>query len=302
MGIAPRPTSLPPATCHLSPPPVLLGYNTNGFAHHDPEDALRVLAEIGYRAVGVTIDHGVLNPRDARLGDQAGRLRRVGRKLGLTLVVETGARFLLDPWTKHEPTLVSADPERRAARVAFLQQAVDVAREVGAVCVSAWSGVVHDGAGAATAWDRLVPSLAEMLAYADRSGMPIAFEPEPGMLVDTLSAYRELKERLMAAGAAVEALRLTVDIGHLHCLDETPIADHIARHAGEIANVHLEDMIRGVHQHLPFGEGEIDFPPVLDALERHCPEVPVCVELARHSHDAPAVARAAYEWLVGSRQ
>ncbi|MEQ8848835.1 sugar phosphate isomerase/epimerase family protein [Botrimarina sp.] len=277
---------------------MLLGYNTNGFAHHDPEDAMRVLAEIGYRAVAVTIDHGVINPRDPRLGDQAGRLRRLAKKLGLTLVVETGARFLLDPWTKHEPTLVSPDPERRAQRVAYLQQAVDTAREVGAVCTSAWSGVVHDGAHAEEAWNRLVPALAEVLAYADRGGMPVAFEPEPGMLVDTLSAYRELKERLLAAGATVEALRLTVDVGHLHCLDETPIADQIERHASEIANVHLEDMIRGVHRHLPLGEGEIDFPPVLAALEKHCPGVPVCVELSRQSHEAPQAARTAYDFLA----
>ncbi|MGW4149959.1 sugar phosphate isomerase/epimerase, partial [Streptomyces albogriseolus] len=28
----------------------------------------------------------------------------------------------------------------------------------------------------------------------------------------------------------------------------------------------IEDMRRGVHEHLPFGDGEIDFPPVLAAL------------------------------------
>lgn len=276
---------------------MLLGYNTNGFAHHAPEDALRVLAEIGYRAIGLSIDHGVLNPRDATLGSQAGKLRRIAKKLGLTLVVETGARFLLDPHTKHEPTLVSADPDRRAVRGFFYEQAIDVAKEVGAIGVSLWSGVVHDGALAAEAWDRLITGLVPVLQRAEQCGIPVFFEPEPGMLVATLADYRELKERLSAAGAPMEAFRLTLDIGHLHCNDETPIADEIRRHADDLANVHIEDMRAGVHEHLMFGEGEIDFPPVLEALDEIGFNGPVCVELSRHSHDAPAVAQAAFDFL-----
>ena len=245
---------------------MLLGYNTNGLAHHAPDDAMRLLAEIGYRAVALTIDHGVLNPRDQRLGGQAGQLRRLAKKLGLTLVVETGGRYLLDPWTKHEPTLVSPDPERRSSRGFFYEQAIDTAKEVGAVCVSLWSGVVRDGAGAAEAWDRLVSGLIPVLRRAEQCGIHVAFEPEPGMLVATLSDWRELRERLLVAGAPLEALKLTIDVGHLHCNAEGDPAELIERHASDLANVHVEDMRRGVHEHLPFGDGEIDFPPVLEAL------------------------------------
>ena len=41
---------------------MLLGYNTNGLAHHDPFEAIVVLAEIGYQSVAITLDHGPLNP------------------------------------------------------------------------------------------------------------------------------------------------------------------------------------------------------------------------------------------------
>ena len=35
-----------------------IGYNTNGFAHHDLLTALELLAEIGYRSVAIKLRHG----------------------------------------------------------------------------------------------------------------------------------------------------------------------------------------------------------------------------------------------------
>jgi sugar phosphate isomerase/epimerase len=94
-------------------------------------------------------------------------------------------------------------------------------------------------------------------------------------------------------------LRLTLDIGHLHCQGETPLAGAIRAWAPRTVNVHIEDMIAGVHQHLMFGEGEIDFPPVLAALAETAYRGVVYVELSRHSHEGPAAARRAYEFLKG---
>lgn len=276
---------------------MLLGYNTNGMAHHDPLEAIELLAQIGYRAVAITIDHGVLNPRATNLGDQAGRIRRLSAKHGMAVVIETGARYLLDPWKKHEPTLVSADKDRRSVRTAFYVQALETAVELRAECVSIWSGVVHDSTTDDEAFDRLKSALAPVLQAADRLRMPVAFEPEPGMLIDTLARYDELKQRLTVDGVSCESLRLTADIGHLHCLGETPIGEALTRHQDDLANVHIEDMRAGVHEHLPFGEGEIDFPVVIQSLEEMEYDGPLCVELSRHSHEAPVAAQRAYDFL-----
>ena len=105
-----------------------LGYNTNGFAHHSLEDALPILADFGFTSVALTLDHGALNPFDTGLRWQLRQIRLLLQRLKLRSVVETGARFLLDPWRKHRPTLV--DPPRQAAtRLDFLRRTIDIARE-----------------------------------------------------------------------------------------------------------------------------------------------------------------------------
>ena len=64
---------------------MLLGYNTNGMAHHDLLDAVELLADIGYQSVAITIDHTALSPRDRSRRRQTERLRRVLRKREMRL-------------------------------------------------------------------------------------------------------------------------------------------------------------------------------------------------------------------------
>jgi L-ribulose-5-phosphate 3-epimerase len=271
---------------------MLLGYNTNGMAHHELFDAVALLAEIGYRSVAITIDHGALPPYGKYTRQKFNRLRRLLGQLGMRSVIETGARFLLDHRTKHEPTLVSADASGRARRVGFYRYAVDCAAELGSDCVSLWSGVLRDEVPRVQAMARLVEGLHEVLDYAAGKGVPIGFEPEPGMLIDSMARYDELLVYLDEP-----SLRLTLDVGHLHCQGEVPIADGIRRYADKLVNVHLEDMLSGVHEHLMFGEGQIDFPPVLAALAEAGYRGGIHVELSRHSHEAPEAARRAFEFL-----
>ena len=269
-----------------------LGYNTNGLAHHDPAEGLQLLAGLGYQSVAITLDHAWLNPYARDFARQLTAMRRVLDGLNLRSVIETGARFLLDPRQKHEPTLVSADLEGRRRRVEFLKRSIVAARALGSDCVSLWSGVVRDEAPWETVLERLTGGLREVLDYAGEQHVPVGFEPEPGMAIDTMERCGEL-----FAALPHPMLQLTLDVGHLHCLGETPLEEHVRRWGPRLVNVHIEDMRRGVHEHLPFGEGEIDFPPVLAAFAESGYRGGLHVELSRHSHMAPEAARRAAEFL-----
>ena len=252
-------------------------YNTNGAANHRLDDALDLIADAGYDGVALTLDIHHLDPFAENWAGQAERVR--GRLYGLNLgsVIETGARFLLDPRAKHEPTLVTADAAGRARRVAFLHRAIDIAAILGSEAVSFWAGVPKPGIDPAQAKLWLRDGLEQVVAYAAERRVVAALEPEPGMLVETLDDYAALD---------VPGLNLALDTGHCLVTQEREPAAALHEFADRLGTVAIEDMARGTHIHLPFGEGDMDVPGVLGALEAIRFDRLVCVELSRESHRA----------------
>jgi L-ribulose-5-phosphate 3-epimerase len=266
------------------------GYGTNGFTNHRLADAITVIADLGYVGVALTLDHDHLDPFSPGLAHEVAKTADLLRDKRLGVVIETGARYLLDPWHKHAPTFLH---DERAVRVGFLRRAVAIGADLGAEAISCWAGVRPSGVDPDTAWKRLVDGVADVVATADDKGVPIGFEPEPGMLVEDIAGWRRLRADL----GAPRAFGLTLDIGHCRCLEPVGVPQCVEEVAEHLVNVQIDDMVRGVHEHLEFGTGEIDFPPVLRALRDGGYRGLVAVELPRHSHAAPDVARRSLEFL-----
>jgi L-ribulose-5-phosphate 3-epimerase len=266
------------------------GFGTNGFGDHRLADALTVLADLGYDGVALTLDYCHLDPYARDLPAQVDRLAGLLDRLGLAVVIETGARYLLDPLRKHFPTLVSDGAE---LRIDFLLRAVAVGADLGAEAVSFWSGSRPGGTSEALVWDRLVSGSEQVISAAMTRGVTLGFEPEPGMVIDTLDRYEELCRQL----GDPDSFGLTLDIGHCQCLETATVPACVRRAGRKLVNVQIEDMRRGVHEHLELGTGEIDFPPVLAALAECGYAGLVSVELPRHSHAAPEMAMRSLSFL-----
>lgn len=270
-------------------------YNTNGLISHRLGDALELLADAGYAGVALTLDHATLDPYAPDAPDRAHRLRERLDELGLDVVVETGARFLLDPQAKHEPTFVSPSAAGRERRLDFLRRAVDLAAVLRAEAVSFWAGVPRPGVDLDAAWRWLVEGVTRLAEHAEstaagRAPVVLAVEPEPGMLVDGPGDWERLAAR-------VPGLQLALDTGH--CLVSGDLEPGVAvhRYAGRLGAVAVEDMRRGVHEHLAFGEGDLDLPAVLGALRAVGYSRLVSVELSRDSHRADVMVPRAIEAL-----
>jgi sugar phosphate isomerase/epimerase len=273
---------------------MLLAYNTNGFAHHKLDDAARIIAASGYRGLALTPDVHHLNPFDPDLTGRSAEFAELLDSLNLVCVIETGARFLLDAHRKHQPTLISPNPDDRNYRYEFLAlDCVELAKQLGADVVSFWSGAATDDAPPSELMNRLVEQCKRLADHAAERGVRLAFEPEPGMFVDTMDKFAELHGRV-----GHPAFGLTLDVGHLVCNGELPVGDHIRRWRESLWNVHIEDMRRGVHDHLMFGEGEVDFSDFFAAMEEIGFSRCISVELSRHSYDAVSVARQAKTFLA----
>ena len=267
-------------------------YNTNGCGSHRLADALDLMGDAGYSGVALTLDHHHLDPFAEDWAAQADQLaaRLAAMKFGS--VIETGARFLLNPRAKHEPTLVTADPDGRRRRLSFLKRAVDIAAILGSEAVSFWAGVPKPGVDRAEARRWLHDGLQRIADYAAEQGVTAAFEPEPGMLVETVAEWEAL---------GIPGLALALDTGHCIVTGDVDPAEAVRRHGARLGTVSIEDMRRGVHVHLPFGEGDMDVPGVLDALEAVNFGKLVCVELSRESPTADRAIPGSIRWLQACR-
>ena len=265
-------------------------YNTNGTANHRLDDAIGLIADVGYAGVALTLDHHHLDPMAEGWEARVGALGRRLRTLGLGCVIETGARYLLDPRHKHEPTLLSPTAESRAGRVAFLNRATDIGAMLGAEAMSFWAGVPQPGVSRADADAWLEEGVATVVRHARAQGVVAALEPEPGMLIETVTEYAALHIRH-------PRLRLALDTGHCLVTEDIGPADAVRRYATRLGTVAIEDMKLGDHTHLPFGQGDMDVPAVLDALDEIDFPGLVCVELSRESPRAHAAIPEAIEYL-----
>ena len=259
-------------------------YNTNGLTSHRLDDALALLADCGYDGVALTLD--VAPPRPVRRRRPPGPTRRCGAAcdgLGLGGVVETGARFLLDPRGKHEPTLVNADAGGPGPPAGVPAARASTSRPSAAAARPCRSGPAcrSPASTGTTAWQLARRRRRAVVDTPRRRGRtPCAVEPEPGMLVEDCDDWAAPRRRRAGPhpGAGHRALRRSAGGTTPH--------EAVRAFAPRLGTVAVEDMRRGVHEHLPLGEGDIDLPAVLGALRDVGYDRLVCLELSRDGHRA----------------
>lgn len=265
-------------------------YNTNGLTSHRLDDALALLADAGYDGVALTLDVAHHDPFAPDLAGRTAALAQRLDELGLASVVETGARFLLDPRRKHQPTLVTAEAEGRARRVDFLRRCVDVAADLGSEAVSFWAGVPADGVDPDDAWAWLAEGVRAVVEHARERDVVCAVEPEPGMLVDDCDDWMRL-------ALDVGEITLALDTGHCIVSGRWSPEGAVREFAPLLGAVAVEDMPRGVHEHRAPGEGDMDLAAVLAALRAVDHRGLVSLELSRDSHRADVLVPSALATL-----
>jgi sugar phosphate isomerase/epimerase len=241
-----------------------LAFSTNAFTWHTLEQAIRAIAEAGYDGLEILADRPHAYPGE--LSDQRIDEIEAAIRAARLSVSNVNANCTLGYWDPpppelvFEPSLIHPDPERRAARVAMIRRAIDLAAAVGSPAVSITSGRLQPTGPPQAARRWLLEGLRAVLAHAAHRRVRVGVENEPGLFVDDSAALAALIEEV-----GHPLLGANLDLGHAIVAGES-IPEVLDRLAGRVWNCHIEDIAGGVHYHLVPGEGEIDFAALADQL------------------------------------
>ncbi len=177
--------------------------------------------------------------------------------------------------------------------MAFLRRAVEIAAILDAECVSLWSGVVPDDVSTDQARVLLEERLVELAAFAADAGVTLASSPSRDAGRD-----RGRRPRARARLGHPANLGLTVDLGHCVVVEPDGVVGALRAAGPCCAMCRPTRMLPTAHEHLPFGEGELDLDAALSTLREIDYRGVIAVELPRHAHAAPELAASSMAALV----
>ncbi len=255
---------------------------------------MEIVAEIGYHGIELAaqphcLAPGSWSPQEAR------RLRTIAEDLGLYIAGLSlgGSDLLGEP--AYEPSFMAPFQVQRDRRIDFVRRGIDFAGELGVDLISFSSGPLPPYMPPEAAMDRLVDGLLRCLDHAEKASIRIGLEPAPHHLIHGYSAYIDLWNNFDGH----PALGLCLDIGHAFCsYEDIPAVIH---DAPDLTHVHIKDMSDRAQGELVPGEGDIDLPEVLAALDGIAFDGFVSVELGASADEPEAMARrsllALMRWL-----
>jgi sugar phosphate isomerase/epimerase len=273
-----------------------LAFSTNAYLNYSFAEAASRLAKIGYRGVEIMADVPHAWP--------AFMLPEQKRAIRDALAVNNLAISNINAFMMHavsderqlywHPSWIEPDPHYRGVRVNHTRRALTLAKELGAKCLTTEpGGPVAAGQSWSAALELFVETIKPVAEHAEKEGVLLLVEPEPGLLIETAEQFEEFMRHIDSP-----AVGLNFDIGHFYCVKDEP-APTVERLAKYIRHVHLEDIAATrVHHHLIPGEGAIDFASTLKALHKIGYAGWITIELYPYVDDPDRAARTARERIL----
>jgi myo-inositol catabolism protein IolH len=231
--------------------------------HLPVSEVLRAVGEIGFEYVELSPRLDVLPPsRGRRLSlEGTARIAAAARETG----VGVASLFVVYPWA-------SPDEGQRAAAVRYLEQACEVAVELG--CERLNTELTGDPRRPLESEAAFWRSIEDVVPVLERHGLTLAVEPHPYDFIEDGDQAADL-----VRGVRSDRLR------YLYCAPHTftmggEMSAMIEYAADVLAHVHVADTFRPgrtivnppgdwrIHQHLDVGQGEVDWPAFFAALHK----------------------------------
>ncbi len=275
------------------PAPLRLAFSTNAYLKFSFAEAVERLAGIGYRGVEIMADVPHAWPAYLLEEQKQGIREALARH---DLAISNINAFMMNAVNDYRqrywhPSWIEPDPHYRRVRIDHTCRALALAAELGAPCITTEpGGPVEKGTSWSAALKLFLESLKPAIDAAERAGVLLLIEPEPGLLIETADQFLEFIQHVTSP-----AVGLNFDIGHAYCVGDDPPAA-IRRLARYIRHFHLEDIAANrVHHHLIPGEGAIDFPTTFRAIQEIGYDGWITIELYPYTDDPDGAARIALQ-------
>jgi sugar phosphate isomerase/epimerase len=247
-----------------------LAFSTNAFKRYSLEDAITMIAEVGYEGLELLCDSPHAYPptfQEKEINSFKDHIAKF--KLQIS---NLNAFTLYSISDVYHPSWIEEDKASRELRIIHTINCIKLAKKIGAKNLSTEPG----------------GPISER-----KRNIKILIEPEPDLLIENSNQFLNLIKNLNTTH-----VRLNFDIGHFYCVGEDP-AEIIYKLCEYIEHFHLADIATNrIHNHLIPGEGSINFRSVLKTIESIGYKGFVTVELYPYQHNPKEAAKRAYEYLM----
>ncbi len=236
-----------------------LAFSTNAFKKTTLETAIEAIADVGYAGVEIMADVPHAYPPDMP-PERVERVRGLiaAKKMAVSNV---NAFTLFAIGDTYHPSWIEDSTELIAQRILHTQNVIRMTAALGGKTISLQPGGPLGSVPRNVALDRYEAGLRECLPLAEKLGITLMVEPEPGLLIQYSHECVEFLRRVNHPH-----LKMNCDLGHFFCVEEDP-ATVLRQCAAHVAHVHLEDIKENrVHQHHIPGTGAMDWPGIFAAL------------------------------------
>jgi sugar phosphate isomerase/epimerase len=273
-----------------------LAFSSNAYLRFSFNDAAKKIGKLGYQGIEIMADVPHAWPA-FMLEEQKQGIRDSLKSNNIEIsninsfmmhaVNDSRQRYWYPSW-------IEPDKHYRQIRIDHTMRCLTMAKELGAPCITTEpGGPVEAGASWNAGLKLFVEMLKPVIEHAEKEGVLLLIEPEPGLLIETADQFLEFMGHIKSP-----MVGCNFDIGHSYCVGDDP-ASTIPRLAKYIKHFHLEDIASTrVHHHLIPGDGAIDFKAAIEAIKAIGYKEWVTIELYPYVEDPDQAAKLARERIA----
>jgi sugar phosphate isomerase/epimerase len=273
-----------------------LAFSSNAYLRFSFNDAAKKIGKLGYQGIEIMADVPHAWPA-FMLEEQKQGIRDAlkSNNLAISNINSFMMHAVNDSRQRYwYPSWIEPDKHYRQIRIDHTMRCLTMAKELGAPCITTEpGGPVEAGASWNAGLKLFVEMLKPVIEHAEKEGVLLLIEPEPGLLIETADQFLEFMGHIKSP-----MVGCNFDIGHSYCVGDDP-ASTIPRLAKYIKHFHLEDIANTrVHHHLIPGDGAIDFKAAIDAIKAIGYKEWVTIELYPYVEDPDQAAKLARERIA----